>query len=28
VAALRDALLSVSRSDVLAWFVHCGYEMA
>jgi transposase len=28
VAALRDALLSVSRSDVLAWFAHCGYEMA
>jgi transposase len=28
VAAVRDALLSVSRSDVLAWFAHCGYEMA
>jgi len=28
VVALRDALLSVSRSDVLAWFAHCGYEMA
>jgi transposase len=26
--ALREALLSVSRSDVLAWFAHCGYEMA
>jgi transposase len=25
VAALREALLSVSRSDVLAWFAHCGY---
>jgi transposase len=28
VAALREALLSVSRSDVLAWFAHCGYELA
>jgi len=28
VDALRDALLSVSRNDVLAWFAHCGYEMA
>lgn len=28
VAALRTALLSVSRRDVLAWFAHCGYEMA
>jgi len=28
VDALRDALLSVSRTDVLAWFAHCGYEMA
>jgi transposase len=28
VAAVREALLSVSRSDVLAWFAHCGYEMA
>ena len=28
VDALRDALLSVSRSDVLAWFAHCGYELA
>jgi len=27
VAALRDALLSVSRSDVLAWFAHCGYAV-
>jgi hypothetical protein len=26
--ALRDALLSVSRSDVIAWFTHCGYELA
>jgi len=28
IAALRDALLSVSPSDVLAWFAHCGYELA
>ena len=28
LAALREALLSVSRRDVLAWFAHCGYEMA
>lgn len=28
VVALREALLSVSRSDVLAWFAHCGYELA
>lgn len=28
VDAVRDALLSVSRSDVLAWFAHCGYPMA
>lgn len=28
VDALRDALLSVSRSDVVAWFAHCGYQTA
>ena len=28
ITALRDALLSVSSSDVLAWFAHCGYEIA
>jgi transposase len=28
IAALRDALLSVAPSDVLAWFAHCGYETA
>lgn len=28
VAALREALRSVSRSDVLAWFAHCGYQLA
>jgi len=28
VAALREALLSVSGSDVLAWFAHCGYQLA
>jgi transposase len=28
IPALRDALLSVSPSDVLAWFAHCGYELA
>ena len=25
LTALRDALLSVTRQDVVAWFVHCGY---
>jgi transposase len=28
IEALRKALLSVSPSDVLAWFAHCGYEIA
>ena len=28
IVALRDALMSVSPSDVLAWFAHCGYEIA
>jgi transposase len=27
VDALCEALLSVSRTDVLAWFTHCGYEL-
>ena len=27
VDALCEALLSVSRTDVLAWFAHCGYEL-
>jgi transposase len=27
VKAVRDALRSVSRSDVLAWFAHCGYQI-
>lgn len=26
--AVRTALLSVSPSDVLAWFTHCGYDLA
>lgn len=26
--AVRKALLSVSQSDVLAWFAHCGYDVA
>jgi hypothetical protein len=26
VNAVRDALRSVSPSDVLAWFAHCGYQ--
>lgn len=28
LVAVREALLSVSRSDVLAWFAHCGYQVA
>lgn len=28
IDALREALRSVSGSDVLAWFAHCGYEIA
>ncbi len=28
LAAVRKALLSISRRDVLAWFAHCGYEVA
>lgn len=28
VKALRKALLSISRQDVLAWFAHCGYQLA
>jgi transposase len=28
IVALRDALMSVSPSDVLAWFAHCGYDIA
>ncbi len=28
LVAVREALLSVSRRDVLAWFAHCGYEVA
>ncbi len=28
LAAVRNALLSVSQSDVLAWFAHCGYALA
>lgn len=28
LVAVRDALLSVSPSDVLAWFAHCGYDVA
>ena len=27
LAAVREALLSVSPSDVLAWFAHCGYQV-
>lgn len=27
VKAVRDALRSVSQSDVLAWFAHCGYQI-
>ncbi len=28
LVAVRDALWSVSPSDVLAWFAHCGYDVA
>jgi transposase len=28
LVAVREALRSVSRNDVLAWFAHCGYEVA
>ena len=28
LVAVRQALLSVSPNDVLAWFAHCGYEVA
>lgn len=28
LVAVREALLSVSQSDALAWFAHCGYEVA
>ena len=28
IVALRDALMSVSLRDVLAWFAHCGYQIA
>lgn len=28
IEAVRKALLSVSREDVLAWFAHCGYGTA
>lgn len=28
LVAVRKALLSVSHSDVLAWFAHCGFDLA
>ncbi len=28
LVAVRKALLAVSQSDVLAWFAHCGYDLA
>jgi transposase len=28
LAALRTALLSVTKEHALAWFAHCGYEPA
>ena len=28
LVAVRKALQSVSRRDVLAWFAHCGYDLA
>jgi len=28
LVAVRNALLSVSPTDVLAWFAHCGYDVA
>jgi transposase len=26
-AALKEALLTISRADALAWFAHCGYPI-